>query len=270
VAERGAKTAILVGLLPLLVAGGAWALVNGLPAPGDPDRAAGRVPPFVAVDSSGNGNDGIIQGDTVVGLPGRYGTSYTFVRRGSWVQVPSAPDINPGTRDFLVTVWVEFDEFPGPGETYDLVRKGVSYTTPGEFKLEVLPGGLVRCTAKDESKKVVTATSIAAIPDDETWHQIGCARTGEVWSVLVDDALRAHVVDLGAVANTVPLSIGAKYGLEDRPRGRVDDVKLFFGPRSDLTTPTEPDVLSAIDALEQGSPAGWWRLDEAATRAAGR
>ena len=269
-AEGGAKTAFLAGLLPVLVAGGAWAAVNGLPAPSDPDRAAGQVPPFVAVDSSRNGNDGIIQGDTVVGLPGRYGTSYTFVRRGSWVQVPSAPKLNPGSRDFLVAAWVQFDEFPGPGETYDVVRKGVSYTTPGEFKLEVLPGGLVRCTAKDETKKVVTTTSIAAIPGDRTWHRIGCARTGDVWSVLIDDTLRTQVVDLGAVANTVPMSIGAKYGLEDRPRGRVDDVKLFIGRRSGPPTPTEPDVLLAIDALEQGSPTGWWRLDEAATRAAGR
>jgi hypothetical protein len=269
VAESGAKTAFLAGLLPVLVTGGAWFLVNELPAPGVPPRAAGQVPPFVAADSSRNDNDGIIQGDAVVGLPGRDGKAYSFVQRGSWIQVPSAPELNPGSQDFLVSVWVQFDEFPGPGETYDVVRKGVAYTVPGEFRIEVLPRGRVRCTA-EETEKVATVTSIATIADDGSWHHIGCARTGAVWSVLIDDTLRTRVVALGAVANTVPLSIGAKYGLEDRPRSRVDDVKLFIAPPSDPATRTEPEVPAAISALEGESPAGWWRLDEAAPIAAGR
>ena len=269
-AESGGKTAFLAGLLPVLVAGGAWLLVNELPAPGVADRAVGQVPQFVAADSSRNHNDGIIQGDAVVGLPGRDGKSYSFVQRGSWIQVPSAPELNPGSQDFLVSMWIQFDEFPGPGETYDVVRKGVAYAVPGEFRIEVLPTGQVLCTAKDETEKVATVTSIAAIPDDGSWHRIGCARTGAVWSVLIDDTLRTRVVDLGAVANTVPLSIGAKYGLEDRPRSRVDDVKLFIAPPSDPATRTAPEVPAVISALEGESPAGWWRLDEAAPIAARR
>ena len=258
--------AILAGVLPVLVAGGAWLLVNELPAPGAPDRPAGVVPPFVAADSSGNGNDGIIEGAAVTGLPGRYGTSYTFVQRGSWIQVPSVPEINPGNRDFLVSAWVRFDEFPGPGETYDVVRKGIGYTSPGEFKLEVLPGGGVRCTANGTSGAEVPVASVAVIPDD-AWHRIGCARTGASWSVLIDDTLSTRAVALGEVANTVPLAIGSKYGLEDRPPGRVDNVKLVIAPYDDPTS-TETNVPEAIRTLERESPAGWWRLDEAAPSAA--
>ena len=269
-AERGAKTALLAVLLPVLVAGGAWLLVDELPAPGVPDRAAGQVPPFVAADSSRNDNDGIIQGDAVVGLPGREGKSYSFVHRGSWVQVPSAPELNPGTRDFLVSAWVRFDEYPGPDETFDVVRKGIGATKAGESRMAVLPTGLVRCTAEDEDRNVATVTSIAVVPDDRTWHRIGCARTGAIWSVLIDDTLRTRAVALGAVVNTIPMSIGPKYGLEDRPQSRVDDVQLFIAPRSDPATRTESEVPTAISALEGESPAGWWRLDEAAPSAAGR
>ena len=264
------KAMVLACVLPLMVAAGAWVLVDELRESSVPDRPAGRVPPFVAADSSGNGNDGIIQGDTRVGLPGEDGTSYSFVHRGSWVQVASAPEISPGSQDFLVSAWVRFDEYPRLGETFDVVRKGVGVTKPGEFRMEVLPTGRVRCTAKDEDRNVATVTSIAVVPDDGTWHQIGCARTRGVSSVLVDDTLRTRAAALGPVANTVPLSIGPKYGLEDRPRSRVDDVKLFIGPSSDPTTLTEPDVSVALGALEGERPAGWWRLDEAAPSAAGR
>ena len=263
------KAIVLACLLPLAVAGGAWLLVDQLPAPGAPDRPAAGVRPFVAVDSSEQGNDGIIQGEPAVGLSGRYGTSYSFLERGSWIEVPSVPELNPGERDFLVSVWVWFDEFPGPGETYDAVRKGIAYTAPGEFNLEVLPEGRVRCTAEGGGGTVSTVTSTAVIPEDG-WHQIGCARTGPFWSVLVDDSLQTRSATFGTISNTVPMSIGSKYGLEDRPLCRVDDVKLFVGPSSDDSISTELDVPVAISALEQGNPAGWWRLDEAASRAAGR
>ncbi len=262
------KAIVLAGLLLVAVAGGAWLLVNDLPAPAAPDRPDGQVPPFVAADSSRNGNDGIIEGDAVMGLPGRHGTSYTFVNHGSWIQVPSVPEIDPGIRDFLVSVWVQFDEFPDPGQTYDVVRKGLAYTAPGEFKLEVLSGSRVRCTADDASGTVVL-TSIAGIPDDGAWHRVGCARTGSFWSVLIDHTIRTRSVALGTVSNTVPLAIGSKYGLEDRPPARVDDVKLFIGQPSADSLATEPDVPAAIRALEHESPAGWWRLDEAAPSATG-
>jgi hypothetical protein len=264
------KAMVLGALLPIVAAGGAWLLVNEAPAPAAPDSPSARVPPFVAVDSSSNGNDGIIQGDALEGLPGKDGTSYSFVQPGSWIQVPSAPEINPGIRDFAVSVWVQLAEFPGPGETYDVVRKGVAYTAPGEFKLEVLSSGRVRCTAKDSAHRVATVTSFAPIPEDGAWHRIGCARTGDAWSVVIDDAIRSQVVDLGAVANTVSLSIGGKYGLEDRIPSRVDDVKLFIGGPSAPTSDAAPPAPEAIRSLERGSPAGWWRLDEAATSAAGR
>jgi hypothetical protein len=260
------KGIVLAVLLPVAVAGGAWLLTNELSEPAASDRPADDVPPFVAVDSSQYGNDGIIEGAVVTGLPGRYGTSYTFVQRGSWIQVPSVPEINPGTRDFLLSAWVRFDEFSGPGETYDVVRKGIGYTTPGEFRLEVLPGGSVSCTANGASGVAVQVISAEVIPDD-AWHLIGCARTGSSWSVLIDDTLSTKAVALGEVANTVPLAIGSKYGLEDRPPCRVDDVKLVIAPFDDPTS-TGTDVSEAIRALEGESPAGWWRLDEAAPSAA--
>lgn len=259
-----------------LLALGAVALIrgpdDGAPSPPDAvETTTGHMQTYVATDSSGNDHDGIIQGNVTIGLPGHDGSSYSFVRRGSWIQVPSSPELNPGADDFLASVWVSLEELPGPGETYDVFRKGVAFTIPGEFKLEVMTEGRIRCSAKDASGRLASVTSVETVRAGGGWQQIGCARTGPWWSALVGDVARSHFVELGSVENTVALSIGSKYGLEDRPRGQVDDVKLIIDREPDTAPGTvNQDLTPEIRALSQLPPAGWWRLDEAATGAAGR
>lgn len=261
----------LVCLLSVTAVVMTWLVVGRLPTASTAVPAARQVPTLVAVDSSGDGHDGIIQGSVEFGLPGHDGTSYSFDKRGGWIQVASTAALNPNEHDFLLSAWVSLDEGPGPGETYDVVRKGISFSSPGEVKLEVLPLGRVRCTVKDQFQQVVTATSQRDRVIDGDWHRIGCARTGSMWSVLVDDNILTRQVKLGSVANTVAISIGSKYGLEDRPAGRVDDVKLVIdresGSREALD---EREVTAAVRRLREQPPVGWWRLDEAAISVAGR
>lgn len=261
----------LVCLLSVTAVVMTWLVFGRVQTPSTAVPQAREVSTLVAVDSSGGGHDGIIQGPVVFGLPGQDGTSYSFERRGAWIQVASAASLNPEEHDFLLSAWVSLDESPGRGETYDVLRKGISFTSPGEFKLEVLPLGRVRCTAKDQYQRVVTATSGADRVLDGDWHKVGCARTGSMWSVLVDDSITPELVALGSVANTVAMSIGSKYGFEDRPAGRVDDVKLVIdresGSREELYG---PELTAAVRRLEEQPPVGWWRLDEASTSVAGR
>ena len=249
-------------LLPIVAGAVALWVVMSRPDPA-PVRSASdvEVATFVATDATGNGHDGIIQGPVEVGLPGHDGSAYSFAQRGSWVMVPSSPELNAGTGNFLVSTWIQVESAPDEGETYDIVRKGIAYTVPGEYKLELLGSGRVRCTAKDSENRLATVVSRQVLGGDGTWHRIGCARTGRHWSVLVDEAIRTTDVDLGAVSNTVSLAIGSKYGLEDRPLGLVDDVRLVID-RSGAET---NDPVAAIRELEERPPAAWWRLDEAAS-----
>lgn len=226
------------------------------------DDVTFREPQRVAADSSPADNDGIIQGSPVLGLPGHDGLAYSFDRRGSWVEVPSAAAINPGTRDFLFTAWVLFRRAPDKGDTYDIVRKGVSYTPTGEFKIEILYRGRVKCTVQDGGGHEYYVIATAQDVTDSAWHRIGCARTGDAWSVVVDGAVKSKTVELGSVSNDVPMSIGSKYGREDLPSGRVDDVVFALG--REARGPVDPaDVSGLVRALEQSRPSGWWRLDEA-------
>lgn len=262
----GTVKALMLACLPVAVAGLVWLLLGQPPA----DEAAGaarQVPAMMAADSSGNGHDGVIQGAVQTGRPGYDGTAFSFTERDAWIQVPSSPGLNPDLQDFLLTARVNLLESPGPGETYDVVRKGLGYTVPGEFRLEVMGRGSVRCTAKDQRGARAVATSPVVDVADGSWHLIGCARVGQRWGVIVDRAVYHEEVVLGAVTNTVAMSIGGKYGYEDRPEGVVDDVRLTFKPS---TLPVQEDFATGVGALRERPPAAWWRLDEVTVDVAGR
>jgi hypothetical protein len=249
-------------LLPVVAGAAAVWVVHGQGDTVEPATPpAGDVVTFVAEDATGHGHSGIIQGDVRMGEKGHDGSAYSFAERGSWVMVPSSSELNPGRRNFLVTVWLRVESNPAGDSTYDVVRKGIAYTVPGEYKLELLGTGQVRCSAKDDANQLAVVTSRVALDGDASWHRLGCARSGDRWTVVVDDTVRSTRVDLGSISNSVALSIGSKYGLEDRPLGLVDDVKLFVG---DEEVPTDTPAES-VAALAKLPPEAWWPLDEGAT-----
>ena len=255
---------VLLALVAVSAAVAAVALGSELSAPEQVAQPGVRMRTVVARDSSGNGHHAVVQGPVQMERPGRYGSSFSFHQPDSWLMVPPAADLNPADRDFLVTLWVLLGTGPDRGETYDVLRKGISYTIPGEFKLEVLHPDRVRCTAKDDQELTARVTTDKVRVIDGRWHQFGCARTGPLWSVLVDDTVTSRRTALGTVRNEVALSIGSKYGMEDRPTGRIDDVRIVMGRRYYQGGP-EVDGVTRLEALKGESPTAWWRLDEAPT-----
>lgn len=237
-------------------------LVLGPAADDAKDPDVPRPPQLVVTDSSGRRNHGISQGSPLLGQPGRFGTAYSFEADGSWIQVPSKRALNPGVRDFMISGWVNLATAPGPGQTLDVFRKGLSYTRGGKYKLKILPGGRVKCSVKDwrgHAGSVVDQTDVA----DGLWHHVACARTGSVWSVIVDGTISSKTVDLAAIRNDAALSIGSKYGSEDMLHlGLVDEVMLVAGD-GPPATPESPDgVAEAITHLSKLRPIGLWHLDE--------
>ncbi len=81
-------------------------------------------------DSSGNGNHGTMYNIVTSG------GGYIFDGSTSKILVPDSPTLNPGTKDFSFSVQVQTGTVPPAGIDYDLVRKGVSSTKGGEYKLE--------------------------------------------------------------------------------------------------------------------------------------
>lgn len=255
------KLTLLGLLLIAIVAVPGWYLVEASRSDGGDHRHSTVVRTYMAEDSSGYGNHGVIQGDPAMGIPGHTGTAYSFLRGRSWVQVPSSATLNPGTRDFLVSAWVLFQDVPGVDETYDIVRKGVSYTREGEFKLEIVDPGDVRCTVKDSARHEARATTQGIDVSDGKWHYVGCGRVGASLVVVADDAVTVADSDLRWIGNTMPLAIGSKYGWEDQSNGRVDEVRVVVSPDAD-DPDAQVDPVKGLRRLEAQAPAGSWELDE--------
>jgi len=264
---EGAEVKLLIiGLLSVSVLVVTWRILSDDPTQGA-ETGTPRQPALVAVDSSGHDNDGVNQGSPAVGLPGRKNTAYSFDREGSWVQVASKPSLNPGPHDFLFSAWVNLAATPALGETYDVIRKGLTGTPGGEFKLEVVPEGRLKCSAKAARGRSASILGPATDVTDGKWHRIGCARTGSSWSAILDGEIVSKTVDLGSISNALPLSIGSKYGRDDVPRGRVDEVMLFIAhrrPAADSLTLFLPR--DRVEQLRQLTPVGLWHLDEKASR----
>jgi hypothetical protein len=204
----------VTGLLAAgLLAGSAGAAV-AVPVPAavwELDELGGTV----AADSSGNGNHGVASNVTM-GLPSPSGTAYGFNGVSSKVEVPTSASLNPGSADFSYTVMARFDTLPPKsGATFDLLRKGLSVTSGGEYKMEIANVRGVaraRCIAKDSAGHLARETLRSSSLADGQWHTISCSLSGSTWSVTVDGASDSETVNIQSISNAKPLTIGTKKG----------------------------------------------------------
>jgi hypothetical protein len=161
--------------------------------------------------------------DTSGNLPPSNGTTYNVARLGSGgysfdgatskVVVPDSPNLNPGASDFSYSVQVQTSRTPPSGTDYDLIRKGISSTSGGEYKLEIvysIAGGKPFCLAKDNAKVSATVKGTTNVTDGQV-HTLTCQKTSTGLSLVVDNGTpRTKVASLGSISNTSPLTISAK------------------------------------------------------------
>lgn len=168
------------------------------------DEGAGA---WVMRDSSGNGLDGQIGGEVITGGPGyRFSrlqpdTPPTHPRH--LVVVPDDDDLDPGWRDFMVTVRLRTTDQFG-----NIVQKGQATVSGGSFKLQI-PSGRVQCWFRG-SEGALLVTAPRAINDGD-WHTVKCWRTEEGVALNIDgDTVASRSGATGRIANSWPLSIGGK------------------------------------------------------------
>lgn len=163
----------------------------------------------VAVDSSGNGNSGTNY--NVVGD----GAGYAFNGVNSRVIVPDSDTLDPGPADFSFGATLVMTTAPAVGETYDVLRKGLTTTKGGEYKLEIVRSSQgiakARCVVKDATKVSVGIQGASNLSDGKP-HTVTCSRVGNSVVVRVDSlAPRTKTVAaLGSVSNASKLALGAK------------------------------------------------------------
>lgn len=189
-------------------------------------------------DSSGLGNNGTST-NVALGRPGFKGLAYGFNGSTSVVKVASRDVLNPdpatgSPASFTVTARVAFTKPPSAAVgDYDLVRKGVSSTTGGYWKMEIFPAqgntqGRALCQMKGSAG---TTGAFIAGPNlaDGRWHTIQCVKRPTSVSLVVDGAVFTKNVTVGRIASTAKLTLGAKNSGGDWFNGVMDEVSITTG-----------------------------------------
>jgi hypothetical protein len=179
-------------------------------------------------DSTGRGHTGTLH-HVAVGQPGLSGSAYGFSGKPSYVTVPSSGDFSPGSGNFKVTLSVRFPAVPSASvEDFDLLRRGLSSTSGGSYKVEILRSGRAFCDFRGSSGEVtVTGTQNLA---NNKWHTITCARVGSSVVLTVDGTSVSRSGSIGSISSSTTLYIGAKDSSgNDQYTGLMDSVSITKG-----------------------------------------
>jgi hypothetical protein len=183
-----------------------------------------------AHDSSGNGNNGSINGTVTLGVPGEFGTAYSFVPKSN-VIVPNASDLIPGTANITISYWLKATTKPTTGD-YDVFTKGDANTSGGQIKLEVQQNGQASCQFRGSSgaKQLQMGPNVV----DGQWHHVICQRVGTQVVETVDGASFSATNATGAITVTAEIRLGSHLGARplgggDWYNGVLDEVSYSIG-----------------------------------------
>jgi hypothetical protein len=177
----------------------------------------------VMADSSGNGNTGTLHSVTL-GAAGVAGSAYAFNGSSSYVSVPNAASLSPGSANITIGFYLKTTSLPTSGD-YDLVRKGVS--TVQEYKIELLQTGQIQCTFRGSTSNhnAIGGSGL----NNGAWHHIQCIKTGTQVQLVIDGTVAATTSGtVGSITNTYAVDIGAYPG-SDWYKGELDEASIAFG-----------------------------------------
>jgi hypothetical protein len=164
------------------------------------------------MDSGGRGLHGRIGSEVHTDTSVNGATGYRFDRLepdtppthpGHLVTVRDADVLDPGTRDYAVTVRLRTT-----GKFGNIIQKGQATVSGGNFKLQI-PSGIVECLFRGSSRSILVSSPRRL--NDGRWHTVRCERTGDGVSLSVDGSAVARRSGwTGRIANSWPVSIGGK------------------------------------------------------------
>ena len=141
------------------------------------------------------------------------------------MKVPSSSSLNPGSSPFAWTTHVKFTQLPR--DDYDLVRKGLSTSSGGDWKSEILSSGKAFCYLKGSAGSVGLSNGPSLA--NGAWHTVTCTRNGSTLTLTVDGTSYSTTHATGTITNSAQLTVGAKTSNGDYFNGVMDEVQLSIG-----------------------------------------
>lgn len=182
--------------------------------------------------SFGGANNGRIN-SVMTGVPPLVsGRAYQFDGATSYVEVDDDASLDPGSANITVQATVKIEDGEILDDSYDIIRKGITSTPGGDWKMEVKRGadtrvGKLLCLFKGSGGTVRKQ----AKPDvvDGNAHTLGCVKTADKVQAVVDGRAFTSLGNAGSIANAAPLTLGSKVAGDDVLQGVLDHVTINIG-----------------------------------------
>jgi Concanavalin A-like lectin/glucanases superfamily len=211
---------VVAGLIVASMASPAWAVLLKA-ADWQMVETSGQM-----IDSSGNNN-----GDPTDVR--QRGSRYVFKGSTSYVLVPDSDSLDPEGKDITLRAGVKVTDTPMDDDSYDIVRKGLSGTPGGDYKMEIMrrtsnPSvGRLHCLFKGTGGTV----DIVAQRDivDGNWHTLECIKTSTSVVARIDGKSGGTTAgSAGSISNASNVMVGAKTAdpLDDVFNGSMDFVSI--------------------------------------------
>jgi hypothetical protein len=211
---------VVAGMIVASMASPAWAvLLKG--ADWQMVETSGQM-----IDSSGNNNNG-----TPVDVL-QTGSSYVFNGSTSYVTVPDSDSLDPQENDITLSASVMVTDTPMADDSYDIVRKGLSSTPGGDYKMEIKRAadptvGKLHCLFKGDEGRVDKVARRDIV--DGNRHTLECIKTSTSVVARVDGKSGGTKAgSAGTISNPTNVMVGAKTAnpLDDTFDGSMDFVGI--------------------------------------------
>ena len=211
---------ILAVALVLVASPAAWAALLLKAADWQMDETSGPM-----IDSSANGNDGTPT-DVV-----RTGSAYVFDGSTSHVVVPDDDSLDPAANDITIAARVKVNGDSLDDDSYDIVRKGLSTTAGGDYKMEIQRTadptvGRLHCLFKGSGGRANRVARVDVV--DGNWHTLECVKTSDSVVAKVDGRTYTKAGSAGSISNSTNAMVGAKRAnpFDDVFDGSMDFVSI--------------------------------------------
>ena len=183
-----------------------------------------RLPTMV--DSAGGDNNGSTRNVT------QAGGAYRFNGTSSLATAPDQPNLDPGTASVRLTARISFTKTPATNQTFDVVRKGVTTSAGGDYKMEIMRSSaglaIASCLFKDSKGKVGMVRGTVGLAN-KGFVTVACTKTASGVTVSAGGQKRTLSTTLGSIGNASPVYVGGKGDGTDWFPGLMDYVKIEIG-----------------------------------------
>ena len=178
------------------------------------------------IDSSANHNNG---DPTDVR---QTGSRYLFNGSTSYVAVPDSDSLDPEESDITLSAGVKVTDKPMDDDSYDIVRKGLSGSPGGDYKMEIKRAadptvGKLHCLFKGDGGTVDKVARRDIV--DGNFHTLECIKTSTSVVARVDGKSGSTKAgSAGSISNASNVMVGAKTAdpLDDVFDGSMDFVGI--------------------------------------------